>query len=239
MNPAHPDIQIKNLIVEMGTKLYAKGFAPGMSGNISCRCENKIFITGTGFCLGDLSESKIAVLDYEGIQILNAAELPDKSTLHESGTKLRALALQNDGFVEAKPSSEGAMHIEIYKKRQDIGAIIHAHCPYSTALGISKDYKYLPILAEAEVLLGKVPVVDYATPSTHELAQKVAENFNENNAVIMSNHGVTVCGKNLQDTFYRLEILESYAQVYLFSGLLGNRSLLTPDNLKDLAKLKH
>jgi len=212
VNPDYPEKNIKQLIVEIGKKLYEKGYAPGMSGNISFRQENKIFITGTGFCLGDLSETKVSVIDLDG-NILDD--------------------------TSARPSSENKMHLEIYKLRPDVNSIIHAHCPYATAIGVIKDFKYLPILAEAEVLLGKIAKVDYSTPSTYELALAVAEKFSSVNAALMTNHGATVCGKDLYDALYRLETLEFYAQVYLFSGLSANRSVLTDANLKELEKFKH
>jgi len=211
---------IKNNIIKIGERLYNGGFTSGISGNISFRQNGQIFITATGTCLGELSEEKIIILDEEGNQILNQ--------------------VQNDSCNNIKPSSECMMHVEIYKARPEINAIIHAHPPYCTALAVSGEAKFPAILAEPVVLFGEnIPVVKYETPSTLELAKSVAKFFEENDAVFMANHGATVCGHDLKETFYKLETLEFYSRVYLFSGLMGKRSELSAENIQALLKFRH
>jgi len=204
---------IKNKIFEIGERLYKGGFSSGISGNISFRENNKIFITASGTCLGDLNESDIIILDLEG-KVL-------------------------EPFLQ-KPSTESMMHIEIYKARPEINTIIHAHPPYCTALAVSGENNLPAILAEPVVMFGKsIPVVKYETPSTLELAKSVAKYFEENDAVLMANHGATVCGHDLKETFYKLETLEFYSRVYLYSGLLGKRSELSAENIQALLKFRH
>ena len=204
---------IKNKIFEIGERLYKGGFSSGISGNISFRENNKIFITASGTCLGDLSESDIIILDLEG-KVL-------------------------EPFLQ-KPSTESMMHIEIYKARPEINTIIHAHPPYCTALAVSGENNLPAIIAEPVVMFGKsIPVVKYETPSTLELAKSVAKYFEENDAVLMANHGATVCGHDLKETFYKLETLEFYSRVYLYSGLLGKRSELSAENIQALLKFRH
>ena len=204
---------MKKFIIEIGKQIYDKKLSTGMSGNISFRENNKIFITASGTCLGDLKESDIITLDLEG----NVSESSKKT-----------------------PSSEKMMHIEIYKKRPDINSIIHAHPPYSTALAVSGETNLPAILAEPVVMFGTgISIVKYETPSSLELAQEVAKYFEKNDAVFMANHGAAVCGKDLKETFYKLETLEFYSQVYLFSGMLGKRSGIPSEKIQELMNLRH
>jgi L-fuculose-phosphate aldolase len=204
---------MKKLIIEIGKNLYEKRLSTGMSGNISFRENNKIFITASGTCLGDLKESDIIILDLDG-KVL-------------------------EPFLQ-KPSTESMMHVEIYKTRPEISSIIHAHPPFSTALAVSAETNLPAILAEPVVLFGNnIPVVKYETPSTIELAKSVAKYFDKNDAVLMANHGTVVCGHDLKETFYKLETLEFYSQVYLYSGMLGKRSELSAESIQALLKLRH
>jgi L-fuculose-phosphate aldolase len=154
------------------------------------------------------------------------------------------------------------MHVEIYKNRPEINAIIHAHAPFSTALAVSGETGFPAILAEPVFMFGGtlhelngseeiegglrphrefefIPVVKYETPSTLQLAKSVAKFFEKNDAVLMANHGAVVCGNNLKEAFYKLETLEFYSKVYLFSGLLGKRSILPNDKINELLKLRN
>lgn len=203
---------MKKLIIEIGKKIYERKLSTGLSGNISFRSDDKIFITASGTCLGDLDESDIITIDLYG---------------------------NVEGVHSKKPSSEKMMHTEIYKLRPDINSIIHVHPPFSTSLAVSKEYKFLPILAEPIVFLGDIPLVKYETPSSYELAKEVAMHFEKNDAALMANHGAVVCGHDLKETFYKLETLEFYAQVYLFSGALGNRSEISADKVQELLNLIH
>jgi len=203
---------IKNNILEVGKKLYDRGFTSGISGNISFRQNNQIFITASSTCIGELKIAEIVTIDEDG-NILDTGKI--------------------------KPSSEKMMHVEIYKNRPEINAIIHAHPPYSTALAVSGEKTLPVILAEPVVMLGNdLSVVKYETPSTLELATSVAKYFKTNDAVLMANHGATVCGYDLKETFYKLETLEFYSRVYLYSGLTGKRSVLPDEKIQELLKFR-
>jgi L-fuculose-phosphate aldolase len=205
-------LSIKQQIIEIGKIIYEKNLTTGMSGNISFKEANKICITASGTCLGNLTEENIIEIDLDGNQ------LSDKTQ---------------------KASSEKMMHVEIYRQRPEINSVIHAHPPYSTTLSIKQDYKFLPLLAESVVFLGNIPRIEYEMPSTNDLAKTVAAGFADSNAVLMSNHGGTVVGKNLKETFYTLETLEFYSQIYLLSGHSEKRAVLNDSQVQDLKKLIH
>ena len=201
---------IKSKICEIGERLYSKGVVPGASGNISFRIEDKVLITGSGTCLGTLSEDDIVLINMEGASLENGEN----------------------------PSSEKFMHIEIYKKRPDINCIIHAHPPKATALSIAGRELRSPIVAEATVSLGEIPIVPYETPSTHKLAQDIATYFDDHEAVLMANHGATVCGKGLEQTLYKMETLEALSDVFITTELLGSRNEIPAEKLPELMEIR-
>ena len=201
---------IKSEICKAGERLYNKGFMPGASGNISYRVEENILITASGCCLGTLLEKDIILIDMDG------------NSLNKNCT----------------PSSEKLMHVEIYKKRPDVNCIIHAHPPKATALSIAGKELRSPIIAEATVCLGEIPIVPYETPSSLRLAQDIAVYFNEHEAVLMANHGAAVCGKTLEQTFSKMETLEFLSEVFITTELLGSRNEIPAEKLPDLIKLR-
>jgi len=201
---------LKKEISETGKRLCNKGFACGTSGNISVKFNNNILITPSGMNLGEVEEEDIVLLDLDGNN------------------------LEND----KKPSSEKMMHAGIYKVRRDIESIIHVHPPKSTILAVSGIALDKPILAEAIIVLGPVPIAKYAMPSSDKLASIVAKSFLDHDAVLMANHGVVLCGGSLKETYYKLETLESYAEIAIWSKLLGNSNELSQENVSELVNLR-
>jgi len=201
---------LKN-ISDTGKRLYKKGFSPGFSGNISIRHGDKIFITPSGFNLGDINENDVVEIDFNG----------------------------NPVKQNVKPSSEKFMHIEIYKRRPDINSIIHCHAPKSSAFAVAGMPLNAPILAENVFTLGSVPIVEYSLPSTLKLAIKTADCFLSHDAVLMANHGVTISGKNIEEAYYKMETLEYYAEVFLLSKILGRSNELSNEEVQKILELKN
>jgi len=201
---------MKHLICKIAKKIYDKGLAPGTSGNISCRLGEKVLITASGTCFGELTVQDVITTDLKG-NILEGKKIP---------------------------SSEKFMHYEIYKLRPDVKCIIHAHPPKATALGVmGKDLK-APLIAEAVVTLGEIPLVKYETPSSNELAGYVAEKFKDHDAVLMSNHGATVCGNELYETFYKLETLEFLSEIRILTEMTDMKREIPKDKLDELMKIR-
>jgi L-fuculose-phosphate aldolase len=202
--------KLKEKFVDICQKLHNKGLSPGFSGNISLKVDNKILVTPSGSSLGDIDTEKLVVIDFEG----NIIE----------GT--------------FKPTSEKFLHIEIYKKRPDINAIIHCHAPKISAFAVAGIPLNEPILAENVLLFGEIPIAKYALPSSDELAEIVSSYFTEHDAVLMANHGVITGGKDLKDVFYKMETIEYCAEVYLYAKLLGNINQLTKEEVKQVIGLR-
>ena len=199
----------KNEIVKIGKRLYDKGFVPGASGNISIKYKNNILLTPSGMNLADVTEEDVSVLDMDG-----------------------------NSIAGKKPSSEKKMHLEIYKARPDITSIVHAHAPKATAFAVAGIPLNAPILSEALVILGHIPVAEYAMPSSDKLASIVADYFKTYDAVLMANHGVVLGGTQLKDVYYKLETLELYAEISIGAKLLGNLNELSKENIQELMELR-
>lgn len=128
------------------------------------------------------------------------------------------------------PSVETGMHLLIYSKRLDVGAVIHFHSLHATALA-SLHETIPPFLEELVPFLGEdVPTVEYAMAGTEELASNVASSLIQRNAVLLANHGAVVCGKDLQDVFHKALLLEKASTIYLLAKAVG-----VPKNLPEWA----
>lgn len=198
---------IKNQIINYGDIIDSKGFSPGTSGNISARYDDKIIITASGSSNGNLSYEDLIVIDFEG----NVVE----------GAK--------------KASSEKMLHVEFYKKRPDINAIIHVHPTYLSSFAAARKSLEDPVMAENVYYFGKIPLADYALPSSKNLVDNTAIYFDKYNAILMANHGFIVGDIDMEQTYLKLELAESYAQVVLNAKLLGGAVLL---NNKEVAEIE-
>lgn len=120
-----------------------------------------------------------------------------------------------------RPSSELPLHLAIYRKRADVNAIVHFHSLFTSILSVS--HINIPLIMEeqSEYLGKSVNVAEYAASGTKKLALNVVKALNENNAVIMSNHGALVVGTSMAQTIFNAYLLERIAQIFVFSSLVG------------------
>jgi len=132
---------------------------------------------------------------------------------------------------DLSPTSEYRLHLEVYRRRPDAGAIIHSHAPYATALtlvGQAYPVEYLP---EVLAVLGDAPTAPYATPGTPELAQSIAGLIEHHDAVLLSHHGSLNIGATPLDALIGLERLEQAARIYWLARALGQPQPLPPEEL--------
>lgn len=203
--------ELKSKIIEYGKKLSQKNMSPATSGNISARFEDKILITASGTCLGELSFDDIVLID------------------------------ENANVVEGnkKPSSEKNLHIAIYQIRPDINAIVHCHSPYISAFAVCRIPLSKPIISENVFYFGEIPVADYALPGSNKLVENTAKYFEKHNAVLLANHGIIIGGTDLKNAYYLTETAETYAQIYLNSLLLGGPKELSKKEIEEIYKLRN
>lgn len=201
---------VKNKLIEYGKISGHNGLTPGISGNMSCRCDDKIVITSSGSASGYLDLSDLVVVDFEG----NLVE----------GDK--------------KPSSERFLHIEYYKQRSDINSILHFHSPYLTAFASAGKGLSEPVSPEIIYCFGKIPLAKYAIPGSEELVKNTSKYFKDHDMILMANHGVIAGGIDLKQTYLKLELAEAYAKTILFTKLLGGAKILPDDEVEKIYNLK-
>lgn len=204
---------IKDEIIKYGNIINSKGFSPGTSGNISVRYEDNIIITASCASNGYLEYEDLVIIDFQG-------KCSDKN------------------LSDKKASSEKMLHVEFYKKRPDINAIIHVHPPFLSSFAAAGKSLEEPVMAENVYYFGKIPLADYALPSSTELVNNTAKYFDKYTAVLMANHGFIVGDINLAQAYLKLELAESYAQVVLNATLLGGAVLLNQNEVCEIEKLR-
>jgi L-fuculose-phosphate aldolase len=204
MNIIYPSAaESRAAIIDIGRRMYERGFVASNDGNISVRIsENLILITPTGVSKGEMTPDMLVLLDLDGNIIEGSRRV----------------------------SSETAMHLRLYRENSAIGAVTHAHPAAATAFAIARIPLDKPIYPEALVILGEVPVAAYATPGTAEVPDSVAPYANTHRAVLLANHGALTWGKDLHEAWFRLESLENYAKISMYSlFILKAAEELTPE----------
>jgi ribulose-5-phosphate 4-epimerase/fuculose-1-phosphate aldolase len=194
--------KIRERIVEIGRSLYLRGLSPGSSGNISARLEDGWLLTPTNSCLGELEPSTLSKLDWNGNLV--------------------------DG---AKPSKEYFLHLAMYQKRPQSGAIVHLHSSYAAAIscldGLNPESCIPPITPYFVMRVGKLPLVPYFRPGDKSLANEIAKHADKHAAVLLANHGPVVSGNDLDSAMYAIEELEETSKLML---LLHGQKVRTLDN---------
>ena len=188
----------------------AKNYTPGYSGNISMRYGNNLIITTSGSSNGYLSENDLVEIDFDAKPINS----------------------------DKKPSSEKLLHIEFYKRRPDINAIIHVHPAGLSAFASAHKALLEPIMAENVFYFGGIPLAEYALPSSHDLVNNTAKYFDEYDTVLMANHGVIIGSKSLEDAYLKLEIAEEYAKTVIYTQALGGPQILSDTQAQAILALR-
>lgn len=201
---------LKEELIEYGKLCGVKNFTPGVSGNMSARYGENILITSSGSANGYLNENDFSVIDFDG------------------------------NVIEGNPkaSSEKLLHCEFYKIRKDVNYIIHVHSPYLSTFAACNRPLDDALMAENVFYFGQIPIAEYGLPSSTDLVEKTAKYFSEYTAVLMANHGFIVGGTTIKDTYLKLELAESYAQVVLNSKLLGGAVSLNEKQIEEIIALK-
>lgn len=186
--------EIKELICEIGRRLYARQMIAGGDGNISCRDENGIiWITSAGKRKGDLTVEDII------------------------GITLDGEVVQGQGV----PSTETKMHLAAYRLCPQINAVVHAHPQVATAYTIAGIAFENEVLIESLPILGEVVTAPYGRPSTEEVVASLAPYIKEHPVILMANHGAVTMGSSLWEAYNRMETLEHVAKTCLYGKMLS------------------
>jgi L-fuculose-phosphate aldolase len=210
-HPRISEFKLKEQMCEIGRKIWLKGFCAGNEGNHSYRLgEDRVLCTPSLISKGNLKPDDMCVVDMNGKQI--------------SGRRKR--------------TSEILLHLAIYRERDDVKAVIHSHPPHATAFAIADIELPTCIHPEAEVFLGPVKTAKYVTPGDTRLGESIKPYIKESNTILLGNHGVVCYGPDLEDAYYKLEIVDAYARILLLTKQLGSVRPLGANEMKELLDLK-
>ena len=175
------------------------------------------------------SGGNLSILDPDGSIWITPSRV-DKGSLQPTDV-VRVLA---DGTREGlhPPSSEFPFHREIYRRRPDLKAIVHAHPGALVAFSICRRVPDTRVQSHVHNVCGRVAIAPYACPGTAELGEKIAATFAGGaDCVLLENHGVVIGGRDLREAFQRFETLEFVAQTLIHAAGLGPVQVLPPAHL--------
>jgi L-fuculose-phosphate aldolase len=204
--------ELKLQICDIGRRLWEREYVDGNGGNIAIKIGEDIALcTPTLVSKGFMKPQDLCIVDMEGNQL--------------AGVKKR--------------TSEILMHLQIMKRQPRAVATVHCHPPYSTGFAVAGVEPPTCMIPEYEVF-SSVAMAPYRTPGTPEMGKLVADLVDKHNTVLMANHGVVTWSHlNVEDAYFKMEILEAYCRTVLVAHQLGKPvNTMTPTQLTDLLKIK-
>src|SRR5689334_10792357 len=210
-SPRVSEFKLKEQMCDVGRRIWLKGFCAGNEGNHSHRLgPDRFLCTPTGISKGNLKPDDLCVVDGQGKQI--------------SGKRKR--------------TSEMLMHLAIYNARPDVTCVIHSHPPHATAFAIANVELPTCIHPEAEVFLGAVKTAKYVTPGDTRLGESLLPYVKDSNTILLQNHGTVTYDVDLENAYYKLEIVDAYSRILLLAKSIGNIRPLDAQEMKELLDLK-
>lgn len=198
-------------IVEIGRRLYTRGFCASNDGNISIRfADDRVLTTPKSVSKGYMTPDMMVVVDLDGRKV--------------SGDR--------------DASSELLMHLEVYHQRPDVAAVVHAHPPLATGFAVAGVPLDRAVLAEVVTTLGSIPIAEYGTPSTPELPTAVRQYIKAHDGLLLANHGALTIGGDVYAAYYKMETVEHFARISLVARLLGGERLLSQEEVLRLQGLR-
>src|ERR671912_2202596 len=203
--------QARANIVEVGRRLWERGYVASNDGNVSVRLdEQRLITTPTAVSKGFMTPDMMVITDLEGRKLAG----------------------------ERNASSELKMHLEVYKHRPDVRAVVHAHPPTATGFAVAGIPLDRAVLAEVITTLGSIPIAEYATPSTEELPAAVRKYVKAHDGLLLANHGALTIGPDVYAAYYKMETIEHFAKISLVTRQLGRENLLSRQEVHRLQELR-
>jgi len=198
-------------IIEICKRVYRNGWVAANDGNISIKMDaDTVLCTPTGMSKGYLTPDQLIKVDM-------------------SGNKIEG---------ELNPSSEVKVHIDVYKNKENINSVVHAHPPYATGFAVAGLALDQCIIPEIIVSLGSIPLAKYGTPSTFEIPEHVREYLKDHNVFLLENHGALSIGEDVYQAYYRMESLELFAKINLIARLIGNVNVLNEEEVRKIIGIR-
>ena len=208
------DRQARELLVEIGRRMYEKNYVAANDGNLSLRISgDAVWATPTGISKGFMNANDMVLLRLDG-------------TVLQQG--------------RLAPSSECKMHLRIYQENPEVMGICHAHPVMSTSFAVAGIALDQPIYPEAMVNLGAVPCIPYQTPGSQGVADSIAPYARTHNAVLLANHGTVTWGRSLLEAWHRMEAVEHYAQITFHTCyVMEQANRMTGKQVQELEAIRH
>jgi L-fuculose-phosphate aldolase len=209
-----PPIQaLKEKMCDIGRRMWERGYVDGNGGNLGIKVgEDIVLCTPTLVSKGFMKPADMCLVDMEGNQL----------------------------FGRLKRTSEILMHLQMMKRQPRAIATAHCHPPNATAFAIANISPPTCMIPEIEVMIGSVPVAEYRTPGTPEMGKLVADLVEKHNTILMGNHGAVAWSHvDLEDAYFKMEILEAYCHSVVIATHLGApMKTFEPKYLQEIFRIK-
>lgn len=194
------EYEIRELMCRVGQQMHRAGLVEGTAGNLSARLgPEEILTTPSGLAKGELLPDQLIIVNPDGKRI----DKPTSTNAH------------------LRPTSELILHLECYRMRSDVQAVVHAHPPHVVAMTIAElDFGEI-MVPEMVILLGIVPTLPYSTPGSMAGQEFVSKSVLEHDAMVLAYHGSLTVGKDLNEAYRKLESLEHTARILTLVHQLG------------------
>jgi L-fuculose-phosphate aldolase len=210
-NGSFNEWKLREQMCEIGRRVYAKGFVAANDGNISFRLsEDRVLCTPTRVSKGFMKPDELCIVDLDGKQVAG----------------------------KSKRSSEILLHLSVMKARPDVRACLHSHPPHATAFAVAHEPIPKCILPEFEVFLGEVAIAPYETPGTQAFADTVLPYVHDTDTIILANHGTITYGSDLQDAYFKTEIIDAYCRILILAKQLGTVNYYSDEKAAELIRIK-
>lgn len=192
-------------VVGTAQQMLARGYTEGTSGNVSMRVPDGALITPSTMPYPEIIPEDVVLLDLDG----NVLE----------GTRVQSVEFQ--------------VHLECYRRRPNVGAVVHSHPIVASAFAAAR----VPLpafLDEFGVFVGEeIRVAEYGISGTPELAGQVADALGDNNAAFIANHGLVCVGRDPEQALLVTARVERAGLVYLYAKMLGGPAEI-PEHAREL-----
>jgi L-fuculose-phosphate aldolase len=184
---------LRETFVRIGQLMHSRSYVTATDGNLSARLDGDCFlVTPSGLSKGFMAPEQMVVIDWEA----------------------RPIGASRYGATrDLRPSSEILLHLEAYRQRPEIGAVVHAHPVNAITLSLAGVSLARCLIPEVIVNLGMIPTTEYAMPASAEGATVIRDLIQRYDALILQRHGSVTVGKDIWEAYLNLEKLENVAEI--------------------------
>jgi len=200
---------LRRKVVKYSHRIWDQGWVANHDGNITVRMDkSRVLATPSAFSNAEVKEEDLLVIEIWTGKVVSGRH---------------------------RAFSELGLHLEYYKCREDVNAVLHAHPPVSCALSIAGIEVEPRMSAEAVISLGdRIPLAPYAFPASLESRRQIRFLGQAYDVIMMANHGVIACGTDLEQAYLRVELCEQLAKMQQGAIGLGNLRLIPEAWVSDL-----